>query len=296
VSETARSFEESFIDLHSHTNESDGTLTPEELVRLAKTNGLGALAITDHDTFAGYEKAFPFAQAVELDLVRGIELNSRLYLEGNSQPRYVHVLAYFPTNEPKQQFQDWLDEQRRERRTRNRKLAASLQERGFDVSLEEVEARGRSLAGRPHFARILVDKGYARSLEDAFARYLGENAPTYVERESKTTAEVIAAVRAGGGIPVVAHPVRIGIARERERAVIARFKDAGLLGLEIFHSEHTPLLQAHYRQLAEELKLLPTGGSDFHGLVKPDIDLGTGLRGNVRVPMEVLDGLRRFVQ
>ncbi len=288
--------EASFIDLHSHTNESDGTLTPGELVRLAKTTGLAALSITDHDTFAGYEKAIPFAKTADLDLVRGIELNSRLYLAGDSHPRYVHVLAYFPKQEPKQQFHDWLNEQRHERRSRNRKLAASLRERGIEISLAEVEARGRSLAGRPHFARILVDKGYARSLEDAFVRYLGENAPTYVERESPTTDEVFGIVRDGAGIPVVAHPIRMGVPRERERDLFARFKDAGLLGLEVYHSEHTPLLQAHYRQVAEDLKLLPTGGSDFHGLVKPDIDLGTGLRGNVRVPMEFLEGLRGFVQ
>ena len=104
---------------------------------------------------------------------------------------------------------------------------------------------------------------------------------------------MIAIVRAGGGIPSVAHPVRIGVPRERERALIAGFKDAGLLGLEVIHSEHSPLLQAHYRQLAEELNLLPTGGSDLHGLVKPDIDLGTGAHGNVRVPLRSLEALRR---
>ena len=205
MSETERAFEERFIDLHSHTNESDGTVTPEDLVRLAKVTGLAALAITDHDTFAGYEKAIPFAKAAGLYPVCAIELNLRLGLEGHPQQRSVHILAYFPYTPPKQEFHDWLNEQRAERQRRNRKLVASLQEKGIDITLAEVEARGRSLAGRPHFARILVEKGHARNMEDAFIRYLGEDASTGRERESKTAAEVIGIVRAGrhplGGSP-----------------------------------------------------------------------------------------------
>lgn len=282
-----------FIDLHSHTNESDGSLTPEELVRLARRNDLEALAITDHDTFAGYEKAAPFARDAGLDLLRGIELNSRLQY-GNGPERSVHLLGYFPSGDPSGQFVAFLEEQRRERRSRNIRLAHRLQERGVSVTVEEVEARGRSLAGRVHFARILVDKGYAADSSDAFHRYLGEDAPTYVHRESHTLEEAIQIVRGGGGIPVLAHPVRIAVARDAERRLFAYLKEAGLLGLEIYHSEHPPALQAHYRQLAEELDLLPTGGSDFHGGPKPNIDLGTGLNGNVRVPREFLDRMRQL--
>lgn len=161
------------------------------------------------------------------------------------------------------------------------------------MTVEEVERRGKSLAGRVHFARILVEKGYAADPSDAFRRFLGEDAPTYVHRESKSSEEVIEIVRRGNGIPVVAHPIRLGMDRIAERELLIRLKDAGLLGLEIYHSEHPPELQAHYRQLAEELELLPTGGSDFHGSIKPDVDLGTGIRGNVRVPREFLDRMRR---
>jgi len=281
------------IDLHSHTNESDGTLTPAELVALAKRLGLDALAITDHDTFTGYEKALPFAREAGLDLVRGIELNSRFRLNDHSGVQYVHLLAYFPRNEPSPDFSAWLNGERDDRRNRNRRLAEALQEQGVDITLEEVEQRGRSLAGRPHFARILVEKGYAVNSEDAFTRYIGEQAPTYVERQSQDSETVIRKIRDGNGIPVVAHPVRLGLERSEEREALLRFKAAGLLGLEIYHSEHPPVLQAHYRQLAEELALLPTGGSDFHGAVKPDIQLGTGLRGNIRVPVEFLADMRR---
>jgi 3',5'-nucleoside bisphosphate phosphatase len=282
-----------FIDLHSHTNESDGSLTPEELVLLASRSDLDALAITDHDTFSGYEKALPFARDAGLDLVRGIELNSRLNL-GDESERSVHLLGYFPRREPSQEMVAFLEEQRKERRSRNQRLVDALQRRGVNIALEEVESRGRSLAGRVHFARILVEKGYAADSSDAFRRYLGEDAPTYVHRESQTVEQTIQILRQAGGVPVLAHPIRLSLPRDTERRLLLQLKQAGLLGLEVYHSEHSPTLQAHYRQLAEELDLLPTGGSDFHGTVKPDIDLGTGLHGNVRVPREFLDRMREL--
>jgi len=284
------------IDLHSHTNASDGTFTPDELVALAQRSGLAALAITDHDTFDGYEAALPFARVAGLDLVRGIELNSRLFLDGVAQPRFAHVLVYFPAGEPSEAFQAWLDEQRADRRSRNERLAAALRERGVDITLAEVEARGRTLTGRPHFARILVEKGYAANFDDAFRKYIGEQAPSYVERDSNTTEEVIGFAREGGGIPVIAHPIRIGLTRASESGVLARLKDAGLAGLEVYHSEHSPALQVYYRELATSLGLLPTGGSDFHGAAKPGVELGSGVRNNVQVPLEFLEGLRSFVQ
>ena len=281
------------IDLHSHTNESDGTLSPLELVDLASRIGLDAIAITDHDTFAGYEKALPFARDAKLDLVRGIELNSRLVLPESEGHRYVHLLAYFVSGEPSEGFRKWLQEAQQDRRERNRKLVTSLTDRGIDITLEEVEARGKTLAARPHFARILVEKGYAESIQDAFDRYLGESAPTYVERESESTEDTIAMVRSGGGVPVVAHPVRISLPSDLERRMLVQWKEAGLLGLEVFHSEHSPKLQAYYHELAEELELLPTGGSDFHGAVKPNVHLGTGAHSNIRVPRAFLDRLRQ---
>jgi 3',5'-nucleoside bisphosphate phosphatase len=292
VSEPAEPASTGFIDLHSHTTASDGSFTPAELVGIAKRSGLVALGITDHDTFDGYEQALPHARAAGLDLVRGIELNSRLFLPGNRSPIYVHMLGYFASREPSVEFTNWLAGERDDRRSRNRRLVEALQHRDVDITLDEVESRGRSLAGRAHFAHILVDKGYANNSEDAFRRYLGENAPSYVERQSLSTAEVVSIIRAGGGIPVVAHPVRLRLAREQERAVLIDLKRSGLLGLEVYHSDHAPQLQAHYRQLAEELDLLPTGGSDFHGAPKPDIALATGLHGNVRVPFEFLQRMR----
>jgi 3',5'-nucleoside bisphosphate phosphatase len=281
-----------FIDLHSHTNESDGTLTPGELISLAKRVNLSAIAITDHDTFAGYEKARSLAAEAGVDLLRGIELNSRLSPEMDPDQRHVHVLAYFPSGTPLPTFSSWLAEEQEDRRTRNRRLIEALQKRGVDITLQEVEARGRSMAGRPHFARILVEKGYAADSGDAFERYIGETAPSYIERQSQTTEEAIQIIRAGGGVPVVAHPVRLALSQAAEREVLHQLKNAGLLGLEVFHSEHSPELQAYYLRLADELNLLPTGGSDFHGAVKPDVKLGTGSNDNVRVPRAFVDRIK----
>ncbi len=281
-----------YIDLHSHTDASDGSLPPPELVALWQKSDLAAISITDHDTFAGYDVALPLAKAAGLDLVRGIELNTRLVLAGSPHPRSLHLLVYFPSREPSPGFNAWLAQQRAERRDRNEKLVRALQERGVAITLAEVEERGRSVAGRPHFARILIDKGYVATPEEAFRRYLGEEAPSFVERECKTTEDAIQLALDGGGIPVVAHPIRLSLQRKVEHAVLVRLKQVGLLGLEVYHSDHPAGMQEYYRAVAEELELLPTGGSDFHGTPKPDIDLGTGRAHNLRVPAEFLKRLR----
>ena len=291
IEPNAVSAADGWIDLHAHTNESDGSFSPDNLVKLAVEARLKALAITDHDTFRGYEKAVEFANRCGLPLIRGIELNSRLVVE--HQVRYAHILGYFPSGEPSWGFTQWLSGQRDERRNRNERLAEKLRARGVDIRLEEVEARGKSLAGRPHFARVLVEKGYASNADDAFRRYIGEDAPTFVERQSLSSEEVVGFIRSGGGLPAVAHPIRLSLPHdESERRVLLRLKDAGLAGLEVIHSEHSAELQRYYLGLAEGLNLLPVGGSDFHGSAKTDIALGSGRSGNVRVPLNWLERMR----
>ena len=281
------------IDLHTHTNASDGTFTPEELVAAARMIGLEALAITDHETFAGFEAALPHAREIDFDLLRGIELNTYARVPGSNARRNLHLLAYFPFGEPFKPFVAWLDGQQESRRERNRKLIHSLQQMGVPITLEEVERIGRSVTGRPHIARALIEKGVARDHEDAFRRFLGEEAPGYVERQSVTTEAAIEAVCLGGGIPVVAHPVRLSLAgRVEEREMLKRLKRSGLVGLEVIHSDQPLDLQQYYLALAPIAGTLPTGGSDFHGALKPKVHLGRGVESNVRVPREFLDRLR----
>jgi len=282
-----------FVDLHSHTDASDGSLSPPALIELAVSLRLDALAITDHDTFAGYAVAAPAARAAGLDLVCGIELNTRLRPpEGHS--RLMHLLAYFLAAPPTESFMTWLGKLHQDRRDRNENLVKALRAAGVEITLEEVERIGRSVTGRPHFARVLIRKGYATDYRDAFRRFLGEDAPTYVEHESPNTEAVIAEVLAGGGLPVVPHPVRLMFPDQlSELQAIERLKRAGLIGLEAYHSDHSAERQAYYLEMARSLDLIPTGGSDFHGAPKPDVALGTG-RNNVRVPAGILAAMRDY--
>jgi predicted metal-dependent phosphoesterase TrpH len=282
-----------FVDLHSHTDASDGSLSPPALIELAVSLRLDALAVTDHDTFAGYAVAAPVARDAGLDLVCGIELNTRLCPpEGHS--RSMHLLAYFLAAPPTESFMTWLGKLQQDRRDRNEKLVKALRAAGVEITLEEVERIGRSITGRPHFARVLIKKGYATDYRDAFRRFLGEDAPTYVEHESPDTEAVIAEVLAGGGMPVVPHPVRLMFPDQfTERQAIEKLQRAGLAGLEVYHSDHSAERQAYYLEMARSLDLVPTGGSDFHGAPKPDVALGTG-RNNVRVPAGVLAAMRDF--
>jgi 3',5'-nucleoside bisphosphate phosphatase len=277
------------IDLHSHTNESDGTFTPLELVELAVESGVEALAISDHDTFAGYDQALPEAQARGLELICGIELSTR----DPRKARAVHLLAYFLRQPPPAEFRAWLGELIEGRRDRNRRLIASLREKGVEIELAEVERLGRTLTGRPHFARILMDKGYAANYEDAFRRYLGETAPTFVERYAPDVPVAIRRVLDAGGLPVLAHPIRLGMKDlATEENFIRELRDAGLRGIEVFHSDHRPADIERYAGIARKYKLLVTGGSDFHGDIKPQISLGTGYHGNLNIPITVLNDLR----
>ena len=278
------------IDLHSHTNESDGTYTPRELLDCALALGLEALAITDHDTFAGYDQALPMARAAGLDLVCGIELSTRTTGE---RSHTVHLLGYFLHRPPTAEFRTWLGELIQGRRDRNIRLIDSLQAQGVEIELSEVERMGRTLTGRPHFARVLMRKGYVATSEEAFRKYLGETAPTYVERHAPYVAAGIQRVLEAGGLPVLAHPIRLGFRDpEAEEALIAEMRDAGLRGIEVYHSDHDPEDMEHYAGIARKYNLAVTGGSDFHGDAKPQIALGTGWKCNLNIPKAILEQLR----
>ena len=276
------------IDLHSHTDQSDGTFSPGELVAEAKRIGLSALAITDHDTFAGYDLAVPLASAADLELVCGIELSTKL---GGAS---VHMLAYFPVQPPSAEFREWLLFLQESRRDRNRRLIERLQSLGVAITLEEVERHGRSLTARPHFARVLVEKGYAKDIQDAFDQFLDEHAKGYVQRQEVPVDEAVKRVVAAGGIASMAHPVRVAKNNWDTLAeYVGSMCRSGMKAIEVFHSDHTPENVAYYQSLAKRFGLVETGGSDFHGGNKPLISLGTGLRGILCVPDSVLTELKK---
>ena len=274
------------IDLHSHTNESDGSFSPAQLVEAAREGGVEVLGITDHDTFAGYDRAVPEAQRAGIDLVCGIELSTKLH--GQS----VHLLGYFPRPSALEGFREWVVDLQASRRDRNVRLAARLRELGFDITLEEAEARGRGMTGRPHFAQIMVEKGYVANLRQAFDDYLDESATGYVYRREPQLAEAVERIRGAGGIASLAHPVRV---HGDVPGMLPELCESGLNAIEAYHSDHSAEDVAKYLELAEHYGLLVTGGSDFHGSVKPGVRLGTGCDGNLRVPREVVDRLRAAV-
>jgi hypothetical protein len=277
------------LDLHTHTNESDGSFSPAQLVAAATSSGVRALAITDHDTFEGYLAARGAARDAGVDLICGIELSTRY------RGRPIHLLGYFLRTAPTLDFSKWLRELAERRRDRNRRLAKRLTEVGAPVTVEEAEAIGRTITGRVHFARILQAKGYATSIQDAFRRYIGEGAPAYVEVEDPAVVDAIAQVRRANGFPVIAHPGRYRMGPADEEAFLNQAASAGLGGIEAIHSDHDPAQTARYRELANRLGLAATGGSDFHGDAKPYVRLGHGDQGRLPIPLDWLDTLRDAV-
>lgn len=275
------------IDLHTHTTESDGTSAPEELVAEARAAGIETLAITDHDTLSGYDMAAPYARDAGLDLICGIELSTRFH------GRSVHLLGYFPNRLPSDGFRGWLNELQQSRHERNLRMIDRLRSFGLDITIDEVRAKGRSLTGRPHFARVLLEKGYVNSLQQAFEDYLDESAKGYVERREAGFAESVEHIRASGGVPSLAHPIRLRRNDHEPLDVTVReMRELGILALEAYHSDHDPAHTARYEALAAHYGLGVTGGSDFHGANKPNIQLGTGAGNNLRVPADTAVKLR----
>lgn len=259
------------------------------MIDLARTAGLSALSITDHDTFFGYEQAKAYAAGLGFDLICGIELSTKFH------GKTVHLLAYFPDAAPVAAFGDWVREQQEYRRDRNLRLIAKLNEVGVAITLAEVEAIGRTMTGRPHFARVLLNKGYVKTTQEAFDSYLAEEGRAFVQREEVALAEALQRVGEGGGVSVMAHPIRLGKRKAaEEEALVAEAVELGLAGIEVIHSDHSAADVERYRGYAAKFGLLETGGSDHHGGNKPDIALGSGRRGNVAVPDEFLVRLRGY--
>lgn len=284
------------IDLHTHTNRSDGSTSPDELVRQAVAAGLKALAISDHDTMAGHDAAAPVAADCGLELVCAVELSTRPneQREGGKREKSVHVLGYWLHSPPSEDFRLYLETQQASRRKRNLDLVAKLQQLGVSITLEDAEVYGRNQVGRPHFARVLLDKGYVSNIQQAFDVYLADDAQAAVDRDEPTLKDGIQRIKAGGGLASLAHPVRLPQrGAELERLVESLLED-GLDGIEVFHSEHHPSDCAEFAAIASRFGLIPTGGSDYHGDNKPGILLGSGKDGNLSLQYSFLEEMREI--
>ena len=273
-------------DLHMHSSLSDGTDTPRRLVELAAAAGLAAIAVTDHDTTAAWEDARDAGAEFSVRVLSGAEIS----VEHGG--RTVHLLAYC-FDAGVERLRAGLADMRTGRDERNRAIVARFNDLGIPLTYEEVAAHAGDggVVGRPHFARVLLDRGVVATLPEAFDRFLARGAAAYVDRRSFSLADAIAMVRGAGGVAVLAHPKLIKLAEgESMAALLESLVAVGLGGLECRYSLHSPDETAAYLALADRLGLVATGGSDYHGANKPDIRMGTG-KGDLRVPVEAADAL-----
>ena len=273
------------IDLHAHTNRSDGSLAPAALVALAKDVGLAALAITDHDTTAAYDEATEVGRTLGVEILLGAEITARF------PGRAMHLLAYgFDRHEPA--FVAMLAEIIRGRELRNPRILDRLAALGVPITMAEVRAESSGdVIGRPHIAQALRKKGFVPDTKAAFAMYLRDGGPAFVEADSVLPEEVIQTVARAGGTTVLAHPKQLKVENTvAYGALFAQLAAAGLGGVEVDHPSQKPEERAVFRRLSAEHGLVASGGSDFHGEPKPAIRLGTG-DGTIAIGYETYEAL-----
>lgn len=274
------------IDLHVHSTASDGSESPTEVVRRAAHKGLTSIALTDHDTISGIAEASASASTNGIELIPGTELS----VKWDRGAMHLVVLFLKPSDGP---LQNRLEELRRGRTHRNSLIIERLADIGVPVLEEEVLgfAHGESV-GRPHIAAVMLQRGYVDSIADAFDRYLGWGRPAYFPRSRLGPEEAIGLALEAKAVPVLAHPHTLGLDSSADvTSTLARLTESGLVGMECHCPAYSPLEREGYDALARRFGLLPSGGSDFHGTFKPDIEIGIG-RGNLSVPDHLLDALR----
>lgn len=277
------------IDLHVHSNVSDGTYTPTELVEYALKKGLAAMALTDHDTVDGVEEAVKAAENTGMELIPGVELSAEY------RGRDIHVLGLY-LDYTSEKFLSYLKEFKETRDARNVKMAERLTAHKMPVTVEELrEEYGDAVLTRAHFAKLLKKKGFVNSYDEAFVRFLGDDKPCYVPRERITPEGAIKLIHEAGGIAVLAHPLLYHLGMDELEVLIKRLKDCGLDGIEAVYSMNKGRDERRMKELAEKFDLLITGGSDFHGATKPHIDLGTG-QGNLHIPLTLLYKIKKFLK
>lgn len=273
------------VDLHVHSNASDGSLSPSEVVRCADEKGLKAIALTDHDTVSGIDEALSASVNLELEVIPGIEV-SCYYSDVE-----IHVLGLYIDNQSETllSFLKWAVDRRVKR---NEVVLKAFQDDGFEITMKDlVGDNPDTTVTRAHFAHALLAHGYVNSVEQAFKKYLNPGRPYYRMREMITPEQAFAAITAAGSFPILAHPCQYKLGWNGIEKLILYLKPLGLRGLECFHSSNNSEESRKLYNLARKHNLAVTGGSDFHGAAKPDIELGSG-RGNLRVPASYLDELK----
>ena len=285
------------IDLHIHSIFSDGSLHPKQIIDLAVKKGLSAISITDHDTLAGVEEALRQDFPETLEFVAGVEM-SAAFPPSIKEAGSMHILGYgVSTNHPG--LREALEKQNFARSNRNPLIIDKLNAIGIPASMDAISAAtGKKEVARPHIADYLVKNGYAKNIDDAFDRLLGKGKPAYVDKFRIPAKESISLINSAGGISVLAHPILL---LENKSADIAdQFIDNlidtlilyGLGGIEAYYPKQTASQTTYFEKLAEKKKLVITGGTDFHGEMTPDIEMGSG-RGDLSISYEIFARLKK---
>lgn len=273
------------IDLHTHSLKSDGAQTPAEVVRTAYAAGLSAIALSDHDNIGGVPEAMAEGQRLGVEVIPAVELSAQSDTE-------LHILGYFIDIHNKR-LNDAMAYALQVRDQRQEETCRKLNEQGFNITMEEAreEAHGNPVLCRAHFAQIMVRKGYAESVKDAFNRYLSVGCYAYSNRQALTGPEAVSIIREAGGIAVAAHLHLIKMEDEALKEYLKTLMPYGLEGVEGYYTDYTPDMNQRYRAMAKELGLTISGGTDYHGANKPHISIGKG-RGDLEIPYSVLEGLK----
>lgn len=275
----------SFIDLHVHTTASDGTLSPKEVVEYGIQKELSVMAITDHDTIAGIEEAVKTAKGTNLSIVPGVEL-ACIY-----KGIEIHMLGFF-LDWKNDKFARHLSDMREKREKRNEKMIEKMQKGGIAISMDKLIFEEKdTVITRGHFARFLEAEGYVKSKQEAFDRYIGIGCPYYLPREYIDPVDAISWIHEAGGLAFLAHPYLYGFTEGEVKKMLSFLKATGLDGLEAYHSSTSQGQVTMLRQYAKEMKLMVSGGSDFHGSNKPDVDLGCG-KGNLRITHYIYEKIK----
>lgn len=278
-----------YIDLHVHSHASDGTDSPSELVNKAANLGLAAFALTDHDTIQGVEEAITAAKqwkskGKEVRIIPGIELS--VSYNGSD----IHMLGLFIDYKNKI-FCKTLNNIKDERERRNEKMANNLAKAGINISIAKLKQVDKdSVITRAHFAKYLVQLGVVKTNQEAFQKYLSSDGPYYVPREYLSPKEGIDLIKMAGGVPVLAHPLLYKLSDSELDKLIRTLKEDGLIGIETIYSMNTGFDEGYIKKFVNKYDLLITGGSDYHGAVKPLIELGVG-KGNLKIPYSLLEKL-----
>lgn len=285
------------VDLHVHSTKSDGTLTPTELVNYAIEKGLSAFALTDHDTTEGIDEALEAAakhnnaiadgilQGFPLEVIPGIEFSTEY------MGKDIHILGLFiDYSSPafKEKIQEFVDS----RILRNRKMCASLASDGIDITYEKLlEENPNAVITRSHYAKYLLNHGYTTSMKEAFERYIGDHCKHFIPREKITPMQAVELIHEVGGLSFLAHPTLYHMSDRVLEGLIQELKEAGLDGIEAVYSTYTQGEEIQMRKLASKYDLLISGGSDFHGSIKPKLDLAVGY-GKLFIPDSIFTNIK----